>query len=260
MGKDTDIDLPEAPDPEQLIRRQASVNRVNQITPFGNVSFTGPDRSTLEFNLPPELQALFQTQAGAGANVVGRGAQLLDRTGFSPISTPNVDQITKSIYDLGASRLRPEFDTRRTNLQNDLTNAGHPATGTDLAPGAVSELDVLGRQENDAFGNLALSSAIAAPQYQGQLIGNQVAQQNANIMGPLALMGGSPINVPQFNFQGATPVDVNGAYGLNLNTQMQNAQVAQQNRSDLFGGLFDLGTAAMSFYNPAAGLAMAGVR
>jgi hypothetical protein len=62
--------------------------------------------------------------------------------------------------------------------------------------------------------------------------------------------------VPQFNFQGASPIDVMGPFGLRQQAQMSNAGMGLQGgmfnagvaggrQSDTLGGLFDIGSAVL---------------
>lgn len=231
-------------DPNEVIGRQAQVNRVNQTTPFGSVSFSGPDNNQLDFQLSPQLQALFQTQTGFGNQAGQAGSQLLGQSGIAPIGTQDVSGLSQGLFDLGSSRTQPLFDRRRELLQEQLAQSGNPATGADLSPGSVSELDLLNLQENNFLSDLSLQSALAGPQFQNQLLQNQALQQGTNIGGALALGQGSPIGVPQFNFQGATPIDVTSSFGLGQQGQAFNAQQTQQQREGILGGLFDLGGAA----------------
>lgn len=248
-GKGDEPDLPPPVDPNELIQTQAQVNRVNQVTPFGSVSFTGPNRNNLSMKLNPRLQALFNTQTQFGNESAREGLGFLRGSDFSPIDVPGQDQIASQIFDLGAGQLEPFFDRRRDTLQSQLENTGNPAVGVDLAPGAVSELDLIGRQENQALGDLALNAALSVPQFQGQLIENQIAQLGGNVNTALALAGGSPVGIPDLgSFYGPSAIDVTGPYSIAQNAAMNRAQIQQQQNSDFFGGLVDLGVAGISAF------------
>jgi hypothetical protein len=115
-------------------------------------------------------------------------------------------------------RLQPGFDLQERRLRERLEQSGNPG----------------------AFGSQA-----QGPAYQGQMVNNA-----------LALGSGSPIGVPQFNFQGASPIDVMGPFGLQqqgrmanagygLQGGMFNAGVAGGRQSDTLGGLFDIGSAVL---------------
>ena len=83
------------------------------------------------------------------------------------------------------------------------------------------------------------------------MLGPQYQQQLAQTAS--GLINGSPIGVPQYNFQGASPINVGGlglgAYqsqlGAATGAGTQNAINSQQGTQSMFGGLFDLGAAGL---------------
>lgn len=214
----------DAIDPNELIQTQARVNRVDQITPFGNLTFSGQDRNKLNFKLPPKMQALLNAQSGFGQEATQRGRQMLNQ----------IPQNGDEAVNAQLARLQPGFDQQNMRLRERLEQSGNPAAfGGDFSEGAFNDLSLLGQTQNDA----RLAAVLQGPQYQGQLINNATALGNS-----------SPIGVPQFNFQGASPVDVNGAFSLAQNGQQFNAQQQQKSNSGALGGLFDLGVAGLGLF------------
>lgn len=218
FGGGDDVQIPEV-DPNQVIRTEARVNRVNQATPFGRVTFSGPDRNNLRFELSPNLQRLFENQTAFGNQATGLGGLLLG----------NVPESGDAATDAILQRLQPGMDLEERRIRDTLEQSGNPAAfgSAQMAPGAFSELSLLNQRQNDA----RLAAVLAGPQFQGQLLQNAAGIANA-----------SPMQVPQFNFQGATPVNVPNAFALQQNAQSFNAQQAANSRSGLLGGLFDLGS------------------
>ena len=74
FGSDDANQVP-AVDPNEVIRRQVQVNRVNQITPFGSLTFSGADRNQLDFSLSPQFQALLNAQTGFGTGAAEAGGR-----------------------------------------------------------------------------------------------------------------------------------------------------------------------------------------
>lgn len=239
-------------DSSGAITRQAQVNRVNQITPYGSLTFSGPDRNTLNFNLSPEMQALFQSQSAFGTNAANAGNAML---GSVPGSA---DAATQAIL----ARLQPQFQRQDQQLRSRLEQSGNPAAygSQAMAPGAFNELALQNQSQNDA----RLAAVLGGAQYQQTLAQTAAGLGNA-----------SPIGVPQYQFQGATPVDtyaptlagynaqVQGALQnqqLQTNAGIANAQNAQQQNSGILGGLFDLGVAGIGAMtgNPFASFAALG--
>jgi hypothetical protein len=74
---------PPAPDPVEIAQTDARFNRIDQFTPFGNLTFSGPDRNVSTLNFSPEVQALFDQRLQSDSNV--------DLSQFGPIQS-QIDQ------------------------------------------------------------------------------------------------------------------------------------------------------------------------
>lgn len=249
MGKSSKVKLPPAPDPAKLIQQQAQANRLDQTTPFGSISFSGPLRNNLSLTLDPGLQSILTNQTTFGQAATGQATPFLQQAGISPVRAQDVGQIGQSIFDLGMSRLQPDLDRRRSILQNQLEQSGNPAVGADLSPFAVSELDQFGRQENDLRSNLALQSIINATQQRGQLLGQDIAAQQGNLGLALGLGGANQVPFPGLNdFFGPATLDTSTPQQLALSQQNAIAQQKAKNKSGFLGSLFDLGTAVAPLF------------
>lgn len=222
-GDDGGTKVPEI-DPNQLIETQARVNRVDQITPFGNLTFEGPERNRLNFKLSPQLQALLNSQTNFGTQATNRARGMLSEIPGSLDAAVNAQ----------LQRLQPTFDRQESRLRERLEQSGNPAAlGAQFSEGAFNDLALLNQGQNDA----RLAAILGGAAFQGQMVNNATALGNS-----------SPVGVPQFNFQGAAPIDVTGPFSLANNAAGFNAQQQQQSNSDILGGLFDLGSSAFSFF------------
>jgi hypothetical protein len=246
MGKPDKPKIPAAPDPSRLIGLQAQVNRINQVTPFGSVTYGGPNRSDLTLALSPQFQALLDAQAGFGVDAAQRGRQFLGATNLSPAAPQDVSQIGQAMFDLGASRAMPFFANQEAQLLNQLEQSGNPAVGAALSPGAVSERDLFNRSRNTFLSDLALNSITQATGQRGALLQQDLAANAGNAQIAALLAGASPVQAPGLNqFYGPGPVDVMGPYNLQMQQANAQAQLDAQQRGGFFGGLFDLGSAAL---------------
>lgn len=261
MGKPDKPKIPKAPDPAKLIGMQAQANRINQVTPFGNVTFSGPNRSDLSMTLSPQFQALLDAQSGFGAQAAQRGQQFLGQTRFNPAMPQDVTQIGQAMFDLGSSRAMPFFDQQEQQLINRLENSGNPAVGASLSPGAVSERDLFNRSRNNFLSDLSLNSITQATGQRGQLLQQDLAANQGNAQLAALLGNASPVQAPGLNqFIPPGSLDVMGPYNLQQQQAQAQAQIDAQGRSDFFGGLFDLGAAGIGMMsgNPFAGMSLFG--
>jgi hypothetical protein len=261
MGKPDKPKIPKAPDPAKLIAQQAQVNRINQVTPYGNLTFSGPNRSDLSLTLSPQFQALLDAQAGFGTDAAQRGRQFLGATNLTPSRPQDVTAIGQSMFDLGASRAMPFFNRQEDQLINSLENSGNPAVGAALSPGSVSERDLFNRSKNTFLSDLALNSITQSTGQRGQLLQQDLAANAGNAQIAALLGGASPVQAPGLNnFYAPQSVDVMGPYDLQQRQAAAQAQIDAQGRSDFFGGLFDLGAAGIGMMsgNPFAGMSLFG--
>lgn len=255
MGKPKAPKLPAAPDPQKLIAQQAQVNRINQTTPFGNLTFSGPNRSDASLALSPQFQALLDAQSGFGTQAAQAGSQFLGQTQFNPAMPQDVSAIGQSLFDLGASRAMPFFQQQEQQLLSQLENSGNPAVGAALAPGAVTERDLFNRSRNTFLSDLALNSQTQATAQRGQLLNQDLAANQGNAQLAAMLGNASPVQAPGLNsFFAPQGIDVTGAYNAQQQAAQARAQLQGQQRSSFLGGLFDLGAAGLGFATGGASL------
>ena len=216
-------------DPAEIIRADAQANRLDQFTPFGNLTFSGPNRNRVNFKLTPQFQNLLNQNVGFSADSAALGRGLLSAVPESG------DAATQALLQ----RMQPRLSQQEAAIRERFEQAGNPAAfgSAAMGEGAFNELALFNQQRND----MELAAYLAAPQYQGSLINNAIGAAS-----------GQTIGVPQFQFNTGSPVNALGAYNLSTGInqfnagQMQNAntfnaQVQADRNSGMLGGLFDLG-------------------
>lgn len=97
----------EAADPYEIARADAEFNRINQFTPFGSLTFSGPNRNTANLSLNPAVQdlanrqllsdrMLMDTALSRQADIQGRGLPSLT-TGLNTQGLPGLTPYTPAI-------------------------------------------------------------------------------------------------------------------------------------------------------------------
>lgn len=208
----------------ETARKQSELNNVNQVTPYGSLTYSqdpnNPDRWTATQSLSAAEQGMLdRTNEGKALFADAalsqlRGAQnMLSR----PVDLSN-EAVEGRLAELGRARLDPLMAQRRASLQTSLTNQG-------ITPGSEAWTTAMrqqGQDENDAYNQLFLTG-------RQQAIQELLTQRNQPLNELAAIVNGSMVQNPQFaNTQGATvaPTDVNGAFGLSQQAQ-QNAYNAR---------------------------------
>jgi hypothetical protein len=243
-------------------RVATAANRVNQITPYGNLDYSisgsdpyGNPTWTARTSLSDVGQQLLNNQnqasLGLGSTInsaLGRVQQTMGQ-GFNP-NLPQVGiEAGQNYQDAYMQRLRPQIEQGREALDVKLANAGIPVGSEAYKRAMMTQ----GQREND----LMLGATT-----QGFGVGLQ-ANQNAynqamtNYNMPLntlsALRSGSQVQNPTFvnSAQQATTggADILGATQMGYNAQMGdfNSKVAQQ--ANFNEGLMGLGGAGIAKYS-----------
>lgn len=218
---------------------QSQLNNVNQVDAFGNkltytstVGANGVPSYTATQTLSPAQQALLDTRQQTQQT----NAQQVQDTLSQPFSLDN-DATEARLMELGMKRLQPQLDARRQAAETDLINRG-------IRPGSTNygqAHDILNQGENDAFDQLALTG-------RQQAVSEALAQRNQPLYEQAALAG-SPVQSPQYASTSQTGVggtDIAGQINSNYTNQL-NSYNKQQ--SDLYGGLFGLGSAAIGLFS-----------
>ena len=247
----------------QAAQAATAANRVNQVTPYGNLNYdvTGQDPYgnptwTATQTLSPDQQQLYNydiaTSKGLGElqqkglNYVGNmldqpfDTSSLASTGFDP---------GQSYQDAYMQRLAPQLAQNREATQAQLANQG-------IVPGTQAYDNAM-RQQAQKENDLLLGATT-----QGFGVGSQARQQGFNELAyqrnePIntlnAVRSGSQVSSPSYvtptNQATTTGADYLGAAGLTgqANQAAANATNAQTNA--MMSGLFSLGGAGIAKYS-----------
>lgn len=68
---------PPAPSPQEIAQTDATYNRIDQITPFGNLTYSGPERNVATLSLDPELQQLYDSRVQSDQGMLNLANQAL---------------------------------------------------------------------------------------------------------------------------------------------------------------------------------------
>ena len=267
IGKD---DAPPAPDYTaaanataqgnlDAARVAAAANRVNQVTPYGNLNYTqtgqdsyGNPMWTATQTLAPDQQKIATQQAQLSSGLLGTAQQGLDYAG-NLMAKPGIDQSQlpstgfnpgQSYQDAMMSRLAPQIDRENQSFEQDMANKGIGA-GTQAYNTAKQ---LLGQNQNDRLNTATVQGLNAG------LSANQQAfnQAGYNQMQPInvinALRTGSQVQSPSY-VNPALQSTTQGPDLLSAANQQYNAQLGATNANNaatggFFSGLMNIGAAA----------------
>lgn len=254
-------DPPEGPDQEKLMKLQAELNRVDQETPFGSLTFSGEGDAKFELN--PRLQKEFENRTDLRTSLLGNALQ---RTNQLPTDAfdPNIpqaggeaagsmgpmDQSTQTqqaVFEQARSLLEPQFERQEEDLRQTLANQGLPTGGEAFN----DEFGQFNRDRNRAYQDAAFQAVQQGNQRQNQLFGQglqqlgaqqQVRQQNLNEIQAM-LSGqqvGQNIEGQQQNlsdYYSPSNIDVLGSANAEQQGNLAEYQAAQQQTSGNLAGL-----------------------
>jgi hypothetical protein len=283
---------PAAPDPVQTATAQtasnketalwnAILNNVNQITPYGNLTYTQtagadgqPPQFTSKIELTPEAQQIFDTQNRSDLALTQLGEQQLGRIGEA-VSTPYSYNNLKNQLSEGdimaqqlrgeeamMSRMNPQFQRDEEALRTRLINQG-------IGQGSEAytrEMESFNQAKNDArtqailsgqqYGGTAQQQAL---QRRTQEIDEYNAQRNAPLNEYIGMTSGVQVQNPTFSsagYAGAAGTDIAGLTNQNYQNQMAQYNAKLGSKNNLTSSLFSLGgMAAGGFLGGPAGAA-----
>lgn len=253
-------------------------NRINQYTPYGSITYNqtptaaGGTQWSMNQSLSPEQQALFnqnqqinQSLGNVAQQGLGYVQSALDKPlsfeGMQAIQDPGQiqQQASDAAYQNATQYLDPQFAQSQQAMESQLANQG-------ITRGSEAfnrEMENFGRQKQQAYGSARNQAYLQGLQGAGQAysqgMGNrqqqiteaQTLQQNPLNMlnavrsGQQMQTANLPQQLSQYNQQGVAGPDLLGAASAtgNYNQGVYNAQQAGQ--SNMVGGLFGLGGAAL---------------
>jgi hypothetical protein len=267
-GKD---DAPDTPDYSALAREQSQMqrdinretlaaNRVNQVTPYGNLNYTqsgtdqyGNPTYTATQVLSPEQQKLYGQNTALSSGML-TGAQSGLANYSNVMANPTVDQSQLAqtginpgeVYsDAIMRRLQPQIAQETSSFENKLANQG-------IAPGSEAYMNA--RRSFDQAQNDKMTSAVVGGMNTGLQANQQGFNQAAyNLTSPLnminSLRTGNQVQNPNYvqsaQMANTQAPDLMGASQAGFNTQMSGANAANAAQSNFMGGLMGLGGAAL---------------
>jgi len=234
----------------------AAANRVNQITPYGNLNYTqtGTDASgnpmwTATQTLAPAQQKILEQQAGLSSGLLNTAQSGLDYAG-NLLAKPGIDMSKlpstgfnpgQSYQDAMMSRLSPQISRENQSFEQEMANKGIGA-GTEAYNTAKT---LLAQNQNDRLNSATVQGLNAG------LTANQqaFAQQGYNQMQPInvinALRTGSQVASPSYvnpALQSTTQgPDLLAATTNKYNAQLGATNAANANTANFVSGLMNLG-------------------
>lgn len=242
-------------------RAAAAANRVNQVTPYGNLTYTksgsGDDGWTATQSLSPQQQQLLDQQNKTSLGLSGladRGLGYVDSALSNNITMANLpaNQVNpgQTGQDALMARFQPQIDQSRKALDAQLANQGI-MQGSEAYNNAQR---TQGQSENDLRSQAALNGIAVGQNAQNQQFGLQSQIQNQPLNMLNAVRTGSQVSAPSFvntpqQQTTAGPDMMGAANGQNqYNMGLYNSQVGSNNSMNgLFGAL---GGAAMGAFSP----------
>lgn len=241
-------------------RAAATANRVNQITPQGNLTYKitgqdphGNDIWTATQTYSPDNQQIYQGQTDLSKGLLGTAKTGLGYVDKALSTGGNLDESKlasmpiegMSVQDAIMKRLQPQIEQNRASLDQKLANQG-------ITPGSEAynrAMTQQGQNESDLYTQAALQGINTGLTARQQGIQEQYTAQDRPLNIVNALRTGSQVSAPQFvnvpqqaTTQGADLLGAAQAQG-QYNQGAYNAQQAQGNA--MTSGLFSLGAAAL---------------
>jgi hypothetical protein len=239
-------------------RVATAANRVNQVTPYGNLNYaiTGEDTYgnptwTATTTLSDVGQQLLNNQnqasLGLGSTInsaLGRTQEMMGQ-GFNPNLPSTGFDPGQSYQDAYMQRLAPQIEQGRESAQARLANQG-------IAPGTQAYDNAMRQQamrENDLLLGATTQGFGVGSQANQQAFNQEMTKYNMPLNTLSALRSGAQVQNPSFvnSAQQATTggADILGATQMGYNAQMGNFNAQQAAQQNLNSGLMGLGGAAM---------------
>lgn len=210
---------------QQAATQQAEINDVNQVTPYGNLTYTqtgtnpdGTPKFTATTALNPAEQNLFNTTVQTQQGAANAANSLIGNLGSSLSSAPNLgnNALINTLMGWQQKYMQPYFNQQQSNLNSQLAAQGI-TQGSTAYNNAQNQLNnsqtnamenAMASDEGQAY-NQALTSYEAPIQTLGILLGE----------GSPANLTSSLTNTPQESIQ---PANLEGAVQNAYNSQLQN--------------------------------------
>jgi hypothetical protein len=230
-------------------------NRVNQITPYGNLTYEeSPDgRWTQTQTLSPQAQSTLDKQMALSNQYADTASVGFDKI-KGLLSNPELDmsQLPTRAIDVGQtaqqaimSRLQPNLAQQEEALRTRLANQGI-TLGSDAYG---KEMTAQGQRSNDLQLQAALQGINLDQANRASALQEQAYVQDRPLNLVNALRSGAQVQSPQFQsyaMQNPTQgADYLGAAQANYGAQLNNYNANQASNSNMMSGLFGIGGAAL---------------
>jgi hypothetical protein len=243
----------------EAARQATAANRVNQVTPYGNLSYaiTGADPYgnptwTATQTLSPAQQQLLdyqnQTSLGLG-QLAGKGLGYVSNMLETPFDTSQLPSTgfnpSQTYQEAYMQRLAPQLQMGREQLAQDLANKG-----IDIGSKAYENaMRMQAQRENDLLLGATTQGFGVGQQARQSALQEQAYLRNEPLNTLSAVRTGAQVQGPQFvnSAQQATTAgpDILGAAQMGYNAQMGDFNAKQAAQANLNQGLFSLGGAAL---------------
>ena len=244
-------------------RQATAANRVNQVTPYGNLDYAisgqdpyGNPTWTATQSLSPDQQQLYQqqmqTSLGLG-NLQNQGLGYVENMLSKPFDTSTLPQSGinpgETMQDSVLRRLQPQIAQQREMSQAQLANQG-------IVPGTTAYENAMRMQnqkENDLLTSAVIQGTNTGLAANQQAFGQAGYIRNEPINTLNAIRSGSQVtnpsyisNIPQ---QATTSgADILGASQMGYNAQMGNFNAQQAAQANFNQGLMGLAGAGLTGY------------
>jgi hypothetical protein len=233
------------PDAKPAALATANSGKYDEVGPDGDVRWSlrpGADPNNPQpgdyirtTTLTPQQQALRDKGLEISGQLGDYGQQMIGELGEDGDAR---QRLQDALYQRSTRYMGQDFDQQQADTQTRLSNQG-------LAPGSEAyerEVNQLGRQRSEAFGNAATTATIQAEQ---QSQSNQQAQM-ARLMQVLSMARGQ---TPQSgNSSGGAPVDFLGAQNQQYQNQVAATNASNAARAQQQSTLLGLGSLGVSMF------------
>jgi hypothetical protein len=243
----------------EAARAATAANRINQVTPYGSLTYSqsgtdpyGNPTYTATQALSPQQQQLLdyqnQTSMGLG-RLAGQGLGYVENMLNTPFNTAALPTTgfnpSQSYQEAYMQRLNPQIQQNREALQQQLANKG-----IDIGSVAYDRaMQTQAQRENDLLAAATTQGFGVGQQARQQALQEQAYLRNEPLNTLSAVRTGSQVTGPQFvnSFNQATTAgpDLLGAAGMQYNAQMGDFNAKQAAQANLNQGIFSLGGAAL---------------
>lgn len=246
-----------------VARQQQAANMINQVTPYGNLTYApsgtdqyGNTRYTATQTLIPSQQQILDQTTALNTGLLGTAQTGLDYANKT-LASPGVDMSTlpqspvnagQTYQDAMMQQLQPQIDLQQKQLDTQLANQGI-TQGSEAWQNAQ---DQLARNRNNLLAQATTQGMGMGLNAQNQAFNQAAYNQNLPINIINALRTGTSVENPSYvSTPQQTPVagpNLLGAAQAGYNSQMQGYNAQQAQGADLMNGLFGLGSAGIGAY------------